>query len=51
MSDFPCDRCALFEVSGQIPGECAAKFKLWLGIPQVRGHMGAVCGTVGLFAS
>jgi len=33
------------EVSGQIPGECAAKFKLRLDIPQVRVHMGAVCVT------
>jgi hypothetical protein len=33
------------EVSGQIPGECAAKFKLRLDIPQLRVHMGAVCVT------
>ena len=33
------------EVSGQIPGECAAKSRLWLDIPQLRGHMGAVCVT------
>jgi hypothetical protein len=32
--------------SWKIPGECAAKFKLRLDIPQVRLHMGAVCVTV-----
>jgi hypothetical protein len=36
------------EVSGQIPGECAAKSRLRPDIPQVRVHMGAVCVTVGL---
>jgi hypothetical protein len=34
------------EVSGQIPGECAAKSGLRLAIPQVSVHMGAVCVTV-----
>jgi hypothetical protein len=33
------------EVSGQIPGECTAKSRLRLDIPQVKVHMGAVCGT------
>jgi hypothetical protein len=35
------------DVSGQIPGECAAKSRLRLAIPQVSVHMGAVCVTVG----
>jgi len=29
----------------RIPGEYAAKFKLWLDIPQVRVYIGAVCVT------
>jgi len=32
-------------VSGQTPGECAAKSRLRLDIPPVRVHMGAVCVT------
>jgi len=33
------------EVSWQIPGECAAKSRLRLDIPQIRMHVGAVCVT------
>jgi hypothetical protein len=47
LSDFSCDLWALSEVSWHSPGECAATFKLWPDIPQLRVHRGAVCVFVG----